>query len=55
MDDISRHGDDSDEVMSTMTIESEITFGSHWDLNSSGRGSSIFGVRVSNFSIAYNW
>ena len=55
MDDISRHGDDSDEVMSTMTIESEITFGSHWDLNSSGRGSSLFGVSVFDVFIDNTW
>ena len=48
LDDISRHGDDSDDVMSTMTLESEITFGNQWDLNTSGR-SSMFGVRLSWF------
>ena len=47
-DDISstgRRGDDSDDVISTTTIESEITYGSSWDLNSSGRPSSLFIVR----------
>ena len=51
LDDISRHGDDSDEVMSTTTMESEITYGSHWDLNSSGRPASLFSVCICNRNV----